>query len=82
MIEENCRLLLGANQALTDVEPGKPGMKFTVILQDSIVPSGGGGGLFLTVCMKENICIIFFQVSILSKRGALVISATHMHRRV
>ena len=42
MIEENCRLLLGVNQALTDVEPGKPGVLFIVILQDSIVSLGGG----------------------------------------
>ena len=60
MIEENCRLLLGANQALTDVEPGKPGVKFIVILQDSIVPSGGGEG-YLTVCLKENIAFFFFK---------------------
>ena len=60
MIEENCRLLVGANQALTDVEPGKPGVKFIVILQDSIVPSGEGGGLLNGVSEGEH-CIFFFK---------------------
>ena len=28
IMEENCHLLLGPNQALTDVEPAKPGVQF------------------------------------------------------